>query len=87
VAIPNQPGAAVLFTKAGNLLYYQGTAQPYDTSIDALAASVVTPAAAFLTQQLSSGRHLLGRNAGGGMQCAAVQPSLNPPPKPVANSS
>lgn len=28
VAIPNQQGAAVLFTQAGNLLYYQGTAQP-----------------------------------------------------------
>ena len=28
VAIPNQPGAAVLFTQAGNLLYYQGDATP-----------------------------------------------------------
>ena len=77
VAIPNQAGAAVLFTPAGNVLYYQGTVTPYDTTLDALAASVVTPAAAYLSQQLSAGRRLLGRSVGGGAQACAYNPSLH----------
>ena len=80
VAIPNQPGAAVLFTKAGNLLYYQGDATPFDTTIDALAASVITPAAAYLQQQLSAGRRLLSQHPGGGAQVALVMHSSRPSP-------
>ena len=80
IAVPGQNSAAVLFTPLGRVLYFQGTVMAYDDSLDALALSVTTPAAAFIAQQLGGGARMPDANVSGvSLSTVTSQPQTRRP--------